>query len=180
MTHNNFNLIPFRDTNLPVNVSSEIRMVNSNLEVEFLISGDIQSLLLAPKAQISRRVIGLWESTCFELFILNNQTLSYYEFNFSSEGHWNSFYFPKKKSPLKQADSFQDIKIDVNLTIDIFRIKATLDLYSFMPNFWKEESMSFGLTTILESEGNLSYWALSHQDDEPNFHNFKTFEKIEL
>jgi hypothetical protein len=175
-----FNLVPFKEEALPIDIQAELNLNGSNIEIHFLVKGQLDNILLGDKEEIGRRVIGLWESTCFECFVLNNETLSYYEFNFSPEGHWNSFYFPKKKSPLKEALSFKNITTEVQHQENTFSLKASIDLYCFMPSFWKENQMSFGLTTVIECKNKLSYWAINHLDKKPNFHNFQTFQKVEF
>lgn len=180
MTNYKFSLVPFKQIASTLDINASLTLNGSNIELEFVLIGELEKLLLSPIEEVGRRVIGLWESTCFECFILNNETLSYYEFNFSPEGHWNSFYFPKKKSPLKEAESFSGIKVRVSPSDQAYKINVSIDLYCFIPGFWKEGEMSFGLTSVVESDKGLSYWAISHQDEKPNFHNFNTFEKIDL
>lgn len=171
-------LIPFKDVDLQVNLEAGLQLIGSNLKVNFKLSGEVEEIALPKKEASGRRVIGLWESTCFELFILNNETHSYYEFNFSPEGHWNAFFFPKKKAPLKEAISFKDIQSNQTHSKNEFSLDASIDMYSMQPAFWQEENMSVALTGVLESKIGLSYWAIDHLDKKPNFHNFDTFKRL--
>jgi hypothetical protein len=180
MTDYHINLIPFKNVDLNIDLKAGLQMKGSNIEVEFLLTGDVSSIEMPSREENGRRVIGLWESTCFEFFVLNNETLSYYEFNFSPEGHWNAFYFPKKKAPLKEAENFLELVSNQKLTDNTYKLTVSIDLYRFHPGFWQEGKMSFGLTSVIESNKKISYWAINHLDDKPNFHNFETFKKIEL
>ncbi|OUR97188.1 hypothetical protein A9Q84_12745 [Halobacteriovorax marinus] len=175
-----FNLIPFKKSLNSFDIQASLELVGSNLEIEFIVKGNIKNLHLPKSLDETKRVIGLWESSCFECFILNNETLSYYEFNYSPEGHWNCFYFPKPKAPLKQSPNFEEATCVINLTDQTFSLKTTIDLYNFLPGFWKKEAMSFGLTSVIECDEKLSYWAISHIDEKPNFHNFESFERVVL
>jgi hypothetical protein len=176
----NFNLIPFKRLNDSFDIQASLELIGSNVEVEFSLKGDIKDIYLPSPSQEKRRVIGLWESSCFELFIHNKNTTTYYEFNFSSEGHWNCFYFPTPKTPLKQSPNFEEIDCATSLKDQSFTLKAVVNLYNFHPGFWEKESMSFGLSSVIEKHKSLSYWAISHCDEKPNFHNVESFEKIIL
>jgi len=176
----NFTLTPFQSSNYSFDIQASLELVGSNIEIEFIVKGKINEINFPKRAEFCKRVIGLWESSCFECFILNNETNSYYEFNFSPEGHWDCFYFPKPKAALSQSPNFKEIESVTTLKDQSFTLKASIDLYNLHPGFWVKESMSFGLTSIIEINKSLSYWAISHYDEKPNFHNFESFEKVVL
>lgn len=176
----NFTLTPFIKADHAFDIQASLELVGATVEIDFLVKGNLTGIHLPKREEKRKRVIGLWESSCFECFILNNETKSYYEFNFSPEGHWNCFYFSKPKAPLTQSPNFEEIECTTKLLDQTFSLKASINLYNLHPGFWKKESMSFGLTSVIESNSNLSYWAISHNDEKPNFHNFETFEKVVL
>ena len=171
------NLIPFNPITAPgFTIEVFLELDNNQLRVEFQVSGDIESLVL-PDRQKARRVIGLWESTCFELFIKNPRGEDYVEFNFSPEGLWNCFYFPRPKAPLKAYEHFPDPRTEIEHTNYGLRFKATVDL-SFLPidSIFNAPHFEISTPCVLESnEGRLTYWAYSHHNEFPNFHNFSTF-----
>ena len=54
------------------------------------------------------REIGLWNSTCFEIFLKNIDGDDYYELNFSPlEKKWNGFYFTHYRSTLQETNQLQ-------------------------------------------------------------------------
>ena len=78
-----------------IQIQSELNLNDDSVFISYKITGDLSTLDLGAGRALHRRVIKLWEKSCFELFIKNHKD-SYIEFNFSPEFEWNSFYFEKK------------------------------------------------------------------------------------
>ncbi len=148
----------------------------SVLKVAFELIGDLENVLISKPVDLPARVIGLWESTCFEMFIKNNEKEEYLEFNCSSANNWNIFYFPKERAALKEFTSITNLASSSVLKQDKLTVSFWIDLKKLPIDFWIEGQMSLGLTSVIEStSGELSYWALNHIDSKPNFHNPKSF-----
>ena len=125
------------------------------------------------KSQIPERQIGLWESTCFEIFIKHKDGDEYFEFNFSPNGNWNCFYFAKRGEPLREAQINFNPKIN---HLEEGKLTVEINKNCLGDGFWEAGCMQVNISAVIESkEGNLSYWALEHKDSEPNFHNFSSF-----
>ena len=60
--------------------------------VGFIVDAPPSALTL-PGAATPARVDGLWQRTCFELFLLDADDGSYREFNFSPSGEWAAYAF---------------------------------------------------------------------------------------
>jgi hypothetical protein len=146
------------------------------LKVAFELTGDLEKVLTSSPQEIPARVIGLWESTCFEMFIKNKNSEEYFEFNCSSANNWNVFYFQKQKAALKEFLPIASLASSSVQNKGSLRVSFWIDLERFPTSFWKDGQMNLGLTTVLESDsGELSYWALRHIDTRANFHMEKSF-----
>ncbi|MFT6070341.1 MAG: hypothetical protein ACJAT2_003226 [Bacteriovoracaceae bacterium] len=146
------------------------------LKVAFNLTGDLGSVLAPMPVDLPARVIGLWESTCFEMFIKNSEKEEYFEFNCSSANNWNIFYFPKKRAALKEFTPISNLASSTVLKDDQLSVSFWIDLKKLPIGFWIDGQMKLGLTSVLESKsGGLSYWALEHLDTKPNFHKPESF-----
>ena len=114
------------------------------------------------------------EKTCFELFLKNSRD-QYLEFNFSPCFEWNCFYFPKKGAPLSEWDKMPRPEIDILLSLENFFLVTEIKK-EFFPDHFMTPGMSAGISSVVKMKnGELTYWALSHQDSRPNFHHFGSF-----
>ena len=141
----------------------------STLSLHYEVVGDVSRLAL-PSSREARRADGLWEHTCFEAFISDDD--AYYEFNFSPSGEW-AFYRFERYRALRTSPAFDAPKIGVDLADD------RLDLYtefSFDVLAFGKAPHRLGLSTVIEEEGgDISYWALAHRDGPPDFHHASCF-----
>ena len=64
--------------------------------------GEPPEALRMPAAVPPARTHGLWERTCFELFLRQADSDSYYEFNFSPSGEWAAFGFDSYRSGMAE------------------------------------------------------------------------------
>jgi hypothetical protein len=176
-----FTLIPFPGQDHPnLSFCSEFNQNDGSLYISYKLSGDLSSIDLGEGKPHHSRVLKLWEKTCFELFIQNSKK-EYVEFNFSPVFEWNSFYFEKKGDPLKEFQKMDGVKLDILLSLDVFHLIVEIDKKKFPVNFFdKSENgvfhLSAGITGVVkEKSGRLSYWALEHADQRPNFHHPDSF-----
>ncbi len=170
-----FALIPFNPASAPaIEIHSELNTTEESVYISYKVTGDLSSLDLGSGRSLHNRVIKLWEKSCFELFI-KDASDSYVEFNFSPEFEWNAFYFAKKGDALKEYEKVNQVKTDILLSQDVFHIIVEIEKNKFPENFFTGE-LSAGITSVVkEKNGNISYWALSHEDTKPNFHDFRSF-----
>ncbi len=171
-----FSLIPYNPTSAPaVSIDSELNTNQDSIFISYKLTGNLSSIDLGKDSPNHARVIKLWEKTCFELFI-KNQKDSYVEFNFSPEFEWNAFYFVKKGDSLTEYARIDAVKIDILASLEVFHLIVEIDKKKFPDGFFDGNELSAGITGVIkEKSGNLSYWALSHEDTRPNFHDFRSF-----
>jgi hypothetical protein len=148
------------------------------LALRYELAGALPALRLpALVAQPTRRE-GLWQNSCFELFMRAPGQHAYLEANFSPSGHWAAWVFhdyragpvaiemaaPRIAMPRRDA---QALVLEAELLFD-----AAL-LARLAPGAREAGHCAWqlGLTAVLEShEGALSYWALAHPRTRPDFH----------
>ncbi|WP_127715941.1 hypothetical protein [Halobacteriovorax sp. HLS] len=177
MINKKFQLKPYKESDLQVHLQAEFLLKDKIIELRFELR-DPHCKVNLEQLNVAKRVIGLWEKTCFEFFILNTKSKDYYEFNFSPSSDWNCFYFSKKGDPLNEYTQIESIETEALKTNESYQLTVKLHADSFHNEFLKPEFMKIALTSVLKSNEELSYWAISHQDLRPNFHHFDSFVKL--
>ncbi|MDP2763222.1 MAG: DOMON-like domain-containing protein, partial [Brevundimonas sp.] len=121
-----------------------------------------------PAASDVGRADGLWRSTCFEVFARLRDG-RYAEFNISPSGEWAAYGFSDYREG--RADLNGPIRVvRAEWSGDVFELDAMVD--------WRDWPFieRIGLSAVIEDiDGNLSYWALAHPSDKPDFHHPDSF-----
>jgi hypothetical protein len=141
------------------------------LELSYVITGQLKVLALPPVA-VPQRADELWRHTCFEAFI---QTApgEYYEFNFAPTAAWAAYRFHGYRHG-KSIASIPNPAISVQSDADRYCLQALLQLDSLYAP--KQPLWRLGLSAVIEDKsGRLSYWALAHAADKPDFHRPESF-----
>jgi hypothetical protein len=140
----------------------------AGLTLRYRLTGDLAKILL-PAAPRSGACDGLWRHTCFEAFIAGHAP-AYREFNFSPSGQWAAYAFSgyRERTPwtLGRAPA-----IEVLRTPDLLALTARISSADLPAG-----CLQLGLAAVVEStDGNLSYWALHHAGERPDFHDRTSF-----
>jgi hypothetical protein len=142
-------------------------------QISYRIEGATGRLRL-PLPESARRSDGLWQHTCFEAFLKADASDNYYEFNFAPSGEWAAYRFEGRRidptSPDMPAPVFEFLHSasSCELIVDI-PVQA-------LPDLATAAAIRASLSAVVESEdGSLSWWALAHAGDEPDFHDPSTF-----
>lgn len=107
------------------------------------------------------RTEGLWQTTCFELFVKPAGGEAYYEFNFAPSTAWAAY----------RLEGYRAGMADLPLPVPVIEpladgVRVEVDLTGLPPGAWY-----FGLTAVIEeADGTKSYWALAHPPEKPDFH----------
>jgi len=142
---------------------------DSTLAISYRLIADINRLCI-PLAAVTRRVDGLWQHTCFEAFIQTNASPDYYEFNFSPSGEWAAYSFRGYRDGRPFYDDGLSPEIVVRCDADKIELDAVVRL-DRLPALRRGSLLRLGLSAVIESsDGALSYWALKHPADKPDFH----------
>ena len=130
--------------------------------------GETRGLRIPPLSSLTRQD-GLWQHTCFEVFV-KGSTEAYCEFNISPSREWAAYCFDAYRSGMRPAESSAAPRIQVESVQGDFELEAIIDLNG-LAEFDPGGPMQIGLAAVIEdSTGSLSYWALSHPPGKADFH----------
>lgn len=169
-----FNLVPFSLNTAPaVNIRGEIDRHNNQFKIEYKLIGNLSQLIIAQHAPTPNRQYGLWKHTCFEFFLGIKDSTKYWEFNLSSAGHWNVFYFTDYRQDIAEEMAFNSLPFQVKQQSDLLHLNLEFNLDRIIS---PKQNLEVGITTVVEDqEQTLSYWALSHPAKEADFHHRHAF-----
>lgn len=178
---NENSLRPFTNQTFPFEVTSKISIVNEFLIVEYSVAKNIDSIILPAIKTNPGRTIGLWNRTCFELFLRPKNLKEYIEFNFSPSHDWNCFKFNDLNDELREWIQVKKIDLKTFTDQNLFHLKAQITLKNLPLSFLNHHQLQFSTTAVIE-ENNLenpkSYWAIKHTDNKPNFHHPESFTSL--
>jgi hypothetical protein len=150
-------------------VADVARGEQNRLQVKFRLSGDIAALVLPMPAEPAR-TDGLWRHTCFEVFIAAADSPEYWEFNFSPSGAWAVYHFGAYRAGMEPVVEATAPVITQEAGAGEFTLVVTLDL-GWLPRAFAGSGLRLGLTAVIEDRAQgLSYWALKHGAEKPDFH----------
>lgn len=138
------------------------------LYLSYELTGDLAQIRIpAPQQPIATD--GLWEHTCFEVFVGVEGETGYHEFNFSPSGQWAAYAFNDYRVrcdwTVSKAPAVSFSQTDGHLLLET--VIAAADL----PQNNAGKPLQLGLTAVIEAnDGSRSYWALHHPEARPDFH----------
>jgi hypothetical protein len=132
---------------------------SDGLHFRYLVEGAVE--LVLPDPEEPGRADELWQTTCFEAFIVG-QGDSYTELNFSPSGQWASYDFDAPRQGMRNSETECEVWIEGGE--DWIAVEAAVS-GEFL------NGAKLGLSAVLEEAGGAkSYWALAHNGDKPDFH----------
>jgi hypothetical protein len=149
------------------------RSASAELQMTFRLDGDI-SRIWVPSPGVPRIATKLWRHTCFEAFIAVEGLPAYHEFNFAPSGEWAVYAFCGYRNRGLLANEMRRPHIAVRSTGSRLELDTLvrLDCLSAMH---PRASLRIGLSAVIEASDGLSYWALRHPADKPDFHDTDGF-----
>lgn len=122
--------------------------------------------VFVPPAASPVRTDGLWQTTCFELFVKPAGGQGYFEFNFSPSTAWAAYRFDGYRAGMANlslaSPRIEPIKDGVRVALDLGGLP--------------EGDWLVGITAVIEEAGGAkSYWALCHPPGKPDFHHPDSF-----
>ncbi|MGV9009634.1 DOMON-like domain-containing protein [Brevundimonas sp.] len=134
------------------------------LIVQFVTHEDTDCIFW-PALSEPKRTENLWQTTCFEVFV--QTSAGYWEYNLSPSSAWASYHFEAYRSGMTPATEF--------VTSSGMRFEAYDALLSAQLTL-PPNAISLGFSAVIETtDGKLSYWALTHPSDKPDFHHPDSF-----
>jgi hypothetical protein len=161
---------PSTPSGVALSLSVEVRAQAEALRIRYTLRGDTAALCIpAPAAPVPTD--GLWQHTCFEAFVATHGAAAYREFNFSPSSQWAAYRF----SAERERDAAAEAQDRVLLTPPLIHLTPrSLTLTARVPAGALPRSpavLSLGLCAVVEErDGHLSYWALQHSKERPDFH----------
>jgi len=150
------------------------RMPGGLLALTFSLQGYLGRLRIPPRRP-PRRADRLWEHTCFEAFVARDDGRAYHEFNFAPSGEWAVYAFQRYREAVLLDGHQLRPEITVQSGVDHLRLDVGIRLGRLSPRH-ANGRIRLGLSAVVEDEsGGLSYWALRHPLDIPDFHHPDAF-----
>lgn len=149
------------------------RSANSELQLTFRLDGDIRRILV-PSSSAPRIGTDLWRHTCFEAFIQVQGQPAYHEFNFAQSGEWCVYALSGYRNGAPLADEAMRPHITLHSTNSRLDLEAVVRLDT-LSAIHSRAFLRIGLSAVIEASDGLSYWALRHPADKPDFHNPDSF-----
>ncbi len=170
-----FQLRPFSPGEAPqgLRISGSVDRLPGNLSLKYIVEGDLAGIVLPDPAQSIIRRHQLWRRTCFEIFWGRPGQAAYWEGNFSPAGDWNVYRFNDYRQGMEEEErlglpSCQAIeapgRLEFTCKMDIHRILGDSEL------------LEAGISCVLEPGGRISYWAIDHCGEKPDFHDRRSFQ----
>lgn len=139
---------------------------DNQLCLRYLLTGDLAAIRF-PSPQAASAADNLWQHTCCEAFIGLTGDTAYREFNFSPSGQWAAYRFNdyRVRDEHFQPPAFPQITCQQD--------DSRCELIALLPPLLlpDDADLQLGLTAVIETiDGSKSYWALSHDAAQPDFH----------
>lgn len=155
----------------PLRLHADARTEGALLHLRYVLAGDlaqvrVPALLAAAPAGPTD---GLWQRTCFELFVAAPSGAAYTEWNFAPSGTWAAYRFSAERERAADPAALPAPRLVCladagRLVLDAWVPRAALGASD-------ADRPAMGLSAVIEStDGSLSYWALHHPGARPDFH----------
>jgi len=153
---------------LPATVSSVeaavIGLTDHWLRVRWRV--DNSSDVVLPPFAGKKRADGLWQETCFELFLRSPGDAGYVELNLSPSEQWAAYDFVGYRSGMAERDMPRAPDCTVRAGGNMLIFDASIPLAGLPPLPWE-----LGISAvIIEDDGTKSLWALRHGGGPADFH----------
>ena len=156
-------------------IAGHIELAPSALMLRFTLMGNLNHIRIPP-----RRPPGfadnLWRHTCCEAFLRREGQASYHEFNLAPSGEWAAYAFARTRERLS-LDPTITAALDPHITVCRGENQLDLDAIIRLDRLpLGDRKVTLALAAVVEDiSGNLSYWALRHPLDKPDFHHPDAF-----
>lgn len=141
---------------------ASVEQKNGHWHLCYVLRGDLSQLRI-PAPQPPHPTDGLWEHTCFEVFIGAINDTGYDELNFSPSGQWAAYAFSayRQRTTRRRFDALP--RIVTTQTAQHLRLDVQVAAASVPARI--------GIAAVIETmQGEKTYWALAHPSVRPDFH----------
>ena len=169
-------LIPHPNTppQSAVGLEASLSLQNGRLRLGYVLTGATQTVIL-PAEHENKRTDGLWQTTCFEAFLMAPDQAAYAELNFAPSTAWAAYHFTAYRQNMQAIAPMASPQISVERLAHKVMLHAELDA-SILQAAAGAGPWRVALTAVLEeTNGRKSYWSLAHGKDTPDFHHSAGF-----
>lgn len=161
------------DPAFPLALTGTVDRRANNLHVRYVLEGPLKDLVLPEARRDPHRVQGLWNTTCFELFLAAEGFPAYWEFNLSPSGNWNVYRFESYRQGMTEEESFASLPFDVRRGGDSLTLSLNVDLRRIVR---REQVLDVAVSAVTQGrDSSLTFWALVHRGERPDFHRREGF-----
>jgi hypothetical protein len=169
----------------PTVTAPEVRSLNARLEfredgalqLRYLLDAHVPRLRVPPPAAASR-TDELWKHTCFEAFVKPHGAAFYYEINLSPSSQWALYRFDSYREGMRPVEAAKPPAISVQSSDFRLELRAVVNLDD-LPELRDSTHLDVALAAVIESaDGRVSYWALRHPAEKPDFHHTDSFVSV--
>lgn len=159
-------------------LGGELERRGDQLKITYQLRGPLASVVLpAPSTRGDpHRLDGLWEHTCFELFLAAEGMEPYWELNLAPNGDWNLYRLEGYRQGLAPVSDRNTLPFTVGASNRGLALELTLQLPQELSLACQQRDLQLGITAVIEhQQGALTYWALAHGGTEADFHRREDF-----
>ena len=170
MSDRTIQLQPFNpDPTTPnLEITTWIHRQSKTLSIGYHVQGNLSQIVLPKVEPCINRQDDLWQTTCFEFFLAIFNAPEYWEFNLAPTGNWNIYRFAKYRRGMQPATRFEGLPLQVTESENSYYLETAISLDRVVSG---NTTLEIAVTMVIEdTQGNLSYWAISHPGTEADFH----------
>ncbi len=147
--------------------------ISSKLKLRYRLEGPINNLVIPTVTEGAVRSDYLWKDTCFEAFWSMPEQTFYWELNISPNTNWNIYKFNSYRNGQREQEHKHSLNFSISKTANSVSVGISVELDPQIP---LNSEMELGFASVLKQKnGNLSYWALTHNAKDPDFHQRDSF-----
>lgn len=152
------------------------RPTRSELRLTYVLDGDTGDIVIPEARPVPRRRDGLWQSTCFEVFLRVGESPGYWEFNFSPSGDWAAYCFSDYRNGMTAPALTRPPRIEFERSARQLVLRAEIDLAPLALEVPVASELHGTISAIVEDPaGTQGYWASKHPAGKPDFHHPDNF-----
>lgn len=152
-------------------INVEVWRQDASLSLIYSFEGDADRIRWPDLGQ-QERTDGLWRTTCLEAFLSPGEGEGYAELNFSPSGRWAAYQFDGPRVGMRDLEEIEVRPwVEPDPATRRYSTVVRLERTSLAGQPWR-----LGLSAVIEdADGAISYWALAHPSDKPDFHHPDSF-----
>jgi hypothetical protein len=148
-------------------------LADGGLRLRYFVDGDIECIRVQERGPAQRQD-SLWQHTCFEAFVRGSGE-AYCEFNFSPSTAWATYGFSRYREGMSQIELAHAPSVHVSVAPDRLALEAVIAAEALL-SLPGNDVLQLSLCAVIEEiDDRLSYWAITHPIERPDFHHRSGF-----